>query len=135
MQRCGAMNGLYGQMGCISPDVAHCYISAYTIFLGHLVIKIQMIDIELEISISKRSSGWAINYSGWVMGHIRCFLKYSLEPVSSESLRRLSISVPQCKKLRQGVVYFQVPYFTSETPKNFSRQIQIQTQWVQNLVE
>ena len=36
----------------IASYVAHCC----TIFLGHLGI-----DIEIQISISERSSGWAIN--------------------------------------------------------------------------
>ena len=33
-----------------------------TIFLCHLDLEILMIDIDIQISISERSSGWATNY-------------------------------------------------------------------------
>ena len=33
-----------------------------TIFLCHLYLEIQMIDVYIQISISERSSGWATNY-------------------------------------------------------------------------
>ena len=53
--------GLMGLMGKkeTHETLAHCC----TIFLkSHLGIEIYMIDIEIQISISERSSDWAINY-------------------------------------------------------------------------
>ena len=55
--------GLMGLMGLMGKKethetLAHCC----TIFLkSHLGIEIYMIDIEIQISISERSSDWAIN--------------------------------------------------------------------------
>ena len=43
----------------LSPPLAH----RCTIFLCHLNLEIYMIDIDIQISISERSSGWATNYS------------------------------------------------------------------------
>ena len=50
------LSGICGDQAGV--DIAHCC----AIFLGNLGIEM-MNDMDIQISISERSSGWAINYT------------------------------------------------------------------------